>query len=167
MYNTEIKQWGGGGKLALALLCPIPQDILCKLRMDLTLQDQSLSSVEEFKSLHWSRRNTYNCKVYLTEQEERWISVGKKMGPEFVEALNFQGIFRPSWMLYLKSLPYEIFLPGFGGMCGPKAQCMLVFFGWHLLFSLRSSGCLWVWEKVTITVLCSHHQQSLWRESTE
>lgn len=81
------------------------------------------------------------------------------MGPEFVEALNFQGIFRPSWMLYLKSLPYEIFLPGFGGMCGPKAQCMLVFFERHLLFSLRSSGCLWVWEKVTVTVLCSHHHR--------
>lgn len=29
------------------------------------------------------------------------------MGPEFVEALNCQGIFRPSWMLHLKSLPYE------------------------------------------------------------
>lgn len=39
MYNTKTKQVEGG-KLALALLCPVPQGVLCKLRMDLTLQGQ-------------------------------------------------------------------------------------------------------------------------------
>lgn len=44
---------------------------------------------------------------------------------------------------------------------------MLVFSG-HLLFSLRSSWVpLSLCKKVIITVLCSHHQQSLWRDSTE
>lgn len=42
----------GGGKLASALLCPVPQDTGYKLRMDWTLEGQSLSSVGEFKSLY-------------------------------------------------------------------------------------------------------------------